>query len=477
MIKIIKDNLYLAGLLVMIIIFVIIKIPFLDFPYYWDEGWVYGPAVRIMEANHLSILPNALPVYYSRGHPLLFHFLGALWLRIFGADVASSHVFALTVSVFLIFAVFYFCKKIFSEKTGLLACFLLMLQPMFMVQSVLVLPEIMLSLFSLMTIYFFLKEKWGAYIFAATCALFTKETGITPVISIGIIFLATSLSSGNKYSNINQFLLKSLILIIPVIIFFIFLLIQKSINGWFLFPEHVNYTISDPGEIVKNFFHRASCSFISEGKYLIFAATLIAVYFYFFYRKHKENPANFPVIVLLVYIFFSLIMLAVNFFTIRYAIGVIVPFVIMASYFIITVFTKKIIVFAFISLFCFLQLCVFLPKKESGDCSLGYTNDIKTSKNMVDFCVQNNFRNKKIYANFLMNTYLSNPYSGYISEQQKFYNINCIFDDEKELFIISNIELSDKYDLLKTSENFRLLKRFQSQQSWMEIYEKLDEIK
>ena len=78
----IKKNIHLITVILAIIAFIIYKMPHLSLPYYWDEAWVYGPAVRLMEQTGLSLLPDALPVYYSRGHPLLFHFLGASWIKI-----------------------------------------------------------------------------------------------------------------------------------------------------------------------------------------------------------------------------------------------------------------------------------------------------------------------------------------------------------------------------------------------------------
>ena len=65
------------------LIFIIFKLPHLSLPYYSDEAWSYIPAIHMMETNGLSMLPDALPPDVSRGHPLLFYFLGALWMRVF----------------------------------------------------------------------------------------------------------------------------------------------------------------------------------------------------------------------------------------------------------------------------------------------------------------------------------------------------------------------------------------------------------
>jgi len=148
-----KNNLFLIGLLAVIIIFIGVKIPFLSLPYYWDEAWAYGPAIRTMESTGLGILPNALPPELSRGHPLLFHFLGAGWMKLFGTSVTAAHIFPLLVSVLLLVAVYAFGKKIFlSSKAGFTAAFALALQPIFLAQSGLLSPEVLLALFSLVSV-------------------------------------------------------------------------------------------------------------------------------------------------------------------------------------------------------------------------------------------------------------------------------------------------------------------------------------
>ncbi|MFA4853543.1 MAG: hypothetical protein WC599_13585, partial [Bacteroidales bacterium] len=118
MFKNFKPCIYSILLIILVIAFIIIKIPYLSLPYYWDEAWVYGPALRIMESHKLSLLPDALPVYYSRGHPLFFHFMGALWLRIFGTSLVASHIYALFISIALLISVYIFCKQLFSKEVG-----------------------------------------------------------------------------------------------------------------------------------------------------------------------------------------------------------------------------------------------------------------------------------------------------------------------------------------------------------------------
>jgi 4-amino-4-deoxy-L-arabinose transferase-like glycosyltransferase len=480
MIKAIKANLYFISLFLLLVLFIIIKIPYLNLPYYWDEAWVYGPALRIMEANHLSIMPDSLPVYFSRGHPLLFHFIGTSWLRIFGTSLLSSHIFALTVSIALLLMVYYFCKEFFSQKIGLIACFFIMLQPIFQAQSVLVLPEIMLALFSLMTIFYFLKGKWIGYITAATCALYIKETGIIAIAAVGFWFLINQFFVKKEKINLSQFILRSFILLIPILLFCIFLIIQKKSNGWYFFPEHIGSIISDPLIVFKNLIKQANYVLFYDGRIMLFAGMILSLYFYFSRKKYHDNPSNVPLILLLIFSVFYLLISAVCFYSNRYSISIIIPFIITASFFVAEIFTKKTYLFTFIIVFFILQVTINYTYSISSDCNLGYKEDIKTNMQMVKFCVDNKYQNKKIYTNFLMATELSNPYSGYLSEQQKFSNFGSIIDTNTEFFIFSNMEQLkenkeqiENYKKIKSSKGFRLLKRYESKFSWTEIYETL----
>src|SRR6188508_3339693 len=102
-----KKYIPLAGFLVVVIVFIYFKLQHLPLPYFWDEAWVYAPAVNHLYQHKLSLLPDAMPVDLSRGHPPLFHFLAACWQKLFGASIPSTPAFAVTVSVALLSVLFY----------------------------------------------------------------------------------------------------------------------------------------------------------------------------------------------------------------------------------------------------------------------------------------------------------------------------------------------------------------------------------
>ena len=470
--NILKNNLYDILLVILIIIFIIIKIPYLTLPYYWDEAWVYGPALRIMEANKLSLMPDALPVYYSRGHPLLFHFSGALWLRIFGTSLLASHLFALFISVCLIISVYVFCSKLFSKQAGIIAALILVLQPIFLAQSVLVLPEVMLSLFSLLSIFFFIKEKWFCYIIFTTCALFTKETGIVALATSVIWLITDTFIINRKNIPFKVFFKRSAIIAIPLIIISAFFIYQKKINGWYFFPEHVNYLLNDNRSFLNKLESYSAYQFIYWGRNVLSSLIIISLFFYFYFKKHTYNKANKPISLLAIFIILFLITISLNFYSDRYTMCMMAPFAIITAFLLNEVIKKKIFLYITIAAFSIIQITIHIPKRTSSDHNLGYADAVKTHQQMVSYCIENNFRDKKIFTHFLMLNNLENPYCGYLSNDQKFSDVSSTLDSNTAICIFSNMEGKEDYEKIKAEGKFILKKRFESGKAWSEIYEK-----
>mgnify|MGYP003340450085 CR=1 FL=1 len=54
----------------------------------------------------------------SRGHPLLFHFIGGCWIKLFDDSLFSMHSFAFTLSIILFFSCFFIGFKLFGPLEG-----------------------------------------------------------------------------------------------------------------------------------------------------------------------------------------------------------------------------------------------------------------------------------------------------------------------------------------------------------------------
>lgn len=243
MLKTLKENKEYTLFIFILLAFVYFKIPHLSIPLFWDEMGVYGKSIFYLLDNEIGLMPKYLDPELSRGHPMLYVFLSSIFSFLFGKDYFSMHAFNLLLSVFCLFSLFFISKKLFDKKVALNSVLILVFQPLFLAQSILVLPEIMLVVFMLWSIYFFLKEKWILYFISTALALLTKETAVfmPPVLAFCLIVW-------NLFYYRKLEFKKSFIIFSPFLIFFLFLIIQKAQNGWYFFPYH------NPFEGDKRFF-------------------------------------------------------------------------------------------------------------------------------------------------------------------------------------------------------------------------------
>ncbi|MEA3444862.1 MAG: glycosyltransferase family 39 protein [Bacteroidota bacterium] len=462
----ISKNLNVIIVLLATLAFVIFKIPHLTLPYYWDEAWVYGPAVRLMAQNGLSLLPDGLPVHYSRGHPLLFHFLAAGWLKIFGNTITASHVFALFISLLLIVALYVTGTKLFDKKTALASVLLLLMQPIFLAQSALVLPEVMLALFVLLSVYFFLKQKMLLYFFSATFMLFTKETGVA------IIFVAFILEIiRQKDIILSQPLkvIKSLFVVgSPVLVLFSYLIVQYFYHGWFLFPGHTGFVTFDINTIINRLTEGyGAYIFIYQGRNLLFfSALLLLIYGIIRKQKFKHKAELFS---LFAFIVGFMLVSSVNFFSNRYIMSIIPLFLILMFSIILQVFKNRYLIIGFTLVALVLQIPV-LQKKTGSDHNLGYVNAVKANMAMSDYMTSINIQEKLIYAGFNTREMLTKPLCGYVEEGNNFKNFLHPYSDKADYYIFSNYDTPKSDWDLPEKSGLELVQRFEIGQAWIALY-------
>lgn len=322
-----KRNLTELFVFFIILVFILLKIPALHLPYFWDELGVYSRAGLYLHDNGIGLLPKDLPPELSRGHPLLFAFIQAIGYSIFGEDVIGGHITALIISVILLWSVYFITAKHYSKYTGLLAVMLLMVQPLFFAQSVLILPEICLALFIIWAIYFWVGKKFILHGIFSTLAILIKETAI--IIPLVIIFSEMVYYLINRGNNKKiHFQFKYLMVLLPFLVFGLFLLMQKQQNGWYLFPLH--------GENVKISLNRI---FDFGGDYLLFlffeqgriVISIILVISIIYLVTSKRLIKNKTSIFLGILILGGISFNAINFYMNRYILFVLIPFVILSS--------------------------------------------------------------------------------------------------------------------------------------------------
>ena len=222
------------GLIVIAWAFLLSRLWLLDLPLFWDELGVYGQSVFHLADNQICPAPSCLPPVLSRGHPMLYVFLNALWAEVGGLSIPSLRFFNLLVSLGLLGLVYRITSRHWNPQAGLMAASILAIQPLFAIQSVMILPEMMLAFFVTGMIGAWFRRSWLWYVVLGLGAVWTKETGI--VVPLALISARVLQSLFRRESDGLPADLA--ILSTPLLGFMAFLALQKAQLGWFLFPYH-----------------------------------------------------------------------------------------------------------------------------------------------------------------------------------------------------------------------------------------------
>lgn len=274
--------LWLLPVLALVFCFFFMKWDALTLPFFWDELGVYGPGILAMLDNGVGLLPSSLEPELSRGHPLLFYAVFAGYSKLVGFSLLKIRLLALLISCSLFGSIWWIGRKMFGNLVGVLAAFTVCLMPVFYVQSTLVLPEMMLSLFVLWGLYHIYQKNWLWYAVFGSLAILTKETGILLPLA-GITYLIFSPEKPD-WKSIG-------FLLIPTFVFGLFLLIQKVQNGWFFFPYHTELISFNWVEISFKAGEMLHFLFVDQGRWLISIGILLAVFLAIRRKKLFSLPA------------------------------------------------------------------------------------------------------------------------------------------------------------------------------------------
>ena len=237
-------------LFVVLILFIMIKIPNLLLPYYWDESWPYAPAIIQMSHHGASLLPTAVEPLLSRGHPLFFHFSAALWIKVFGSTFKSLHAFALFISALLLIAVYEVGYAIFNKRVAIISLLLVATNIFFFVQSTFVLLEVLVALLSFLSIACYARGQYFYATLALTILFLTKESGLIAGFIIGVDAMVSLFNTKEK---LNMRLLRLMPITVASAVIGLFFILQKHYNGWYVFPLHVNTVLTKWNDILYRF--------------------------------------------------------------------------------------------------------------------------------------------------------------------------------------------------------------------------------
>jgi len=459
---------YLLTLAVILFI-LIFKYPHLFLPHFWDEAWSYSPAVQYLVDHGLVITPAATPAELSKGHPLFFFFLFATWMKVFGASLFVKHAFALLISIVLLGTLFFTVKKLFNPVVAALSVLFLAFQSLFLAQSSMMLPEMLLALLTVLTFYFYIRDKIVGYLICGSLLVLTKETGILLIVVILVYELILMIREGRMLKNFPHKLFRLSILFSPLFIFFLFILLQKWTYGWFFYPEHINF-IKGPETGRNQLEMYVNQLFVLHGQVFLLFLLIAALFVTIFRKGEWESSAKRTLTLMFSFFLVYLLFSSFNFFSPRYLLSIAWILAVFCGFFLFNAMRGRpgrsylagILVAGILFYYAG-------HVKNNGDYDLGYVPAVSLQKHAVQYCEENGWYDRGIYCNFLMHDCLINKPGGFL-KGKPFSRVLVSLRDAPEFLIFNNIEPDPEYGKVVGNENYLLLKRFTGSWMWVEIY-------
>ena len=463
-------NNYFIFLLILVLI--LIKVSWLNLPFYWDEAWSYAMAIFDMANNGPSIIPGNTDDCFTRGHPLFFYFIASSWLVLFGKTVLSAHLFALLVSCSSLFIIHFCCRKFVSIKVANIVALSLMAQIMFIAQSTLLLPEVFLMGLSFLVFYLYLQKKWWYFIGVSFCLILSKETAL---VLFAVLFfdkiILQKLIYRSEYKYNIVFFKEIFFVVTPFLFFGIFLLIQKRNLGYFFFPSHIELMNLTFAEFVKKTAYISEWVFLRHSRWIWLCVAAVAIMFGI--RKKIFSVKEIHLFILLgVFIWGYILFSGLNFFIPRYILTLLPFSFLLFTLFIIKCFPKYIgILLLLVAILGNIFRGIWLSDGEM-DTSRTFNQTILAHKEAVNFCESQQWHDKTINTGFLMHYYLEFPQLGYLNNKEKSFSK---FNNEAfpDVFIFYSIEQNSKIDEIRNNTNYELVKQITKPNGcWVEIFEK-----
>lgn len=510
-------------LMVVLLVFIICKVPHLAYPYYWDESWPYMPAIKAMFNNGISLSPGAMEVGLSRGHPLLFHALAAGWMKLFGCSHIATHTFALFVSLVLLITLYEAGLSIFNKRVAIMATILVATQELFFVQSSFMLPEVLVALLAFTSLCFYIRDKYVLSALSLTALFFTKESGMVMGLVLGLDALVGAFNSGTplriRLSRLGA-------IAIPCILIGVFFLIQKQMRGWYVFPYHTEIMehswkafwykfrmacMRDVFYLNYKYYYFLLLAALAIGaaiknkawRYLVVLLPVVIIYyfvddlragrllppiqfflvfigsvFYFLYIFGGATLFQYPAqrrlirlagLFILCFICFS----TINFYTNRYLLAGIVPliFILAAFYDALVTATFKPAYYGVVVFILVLAGISIKTNDDYGDTNLGAYKAMAIQQSMVTWLEGNNAYDKSIAAgSFMAKQHLLLPETGFLKSEKVFRNVKWDIDKATEYAVFDNIEPDNRYNEVIKDSSWHLVFRKADGKIWTEIY-------
>ena len=167
----------------------LIHAPYFSLPYFWDELGQFVPSALDIFHDGAWVPHSAVPNAHPPG---VMAYLAAVW-KIFGYSIAATRAAMLALGSLTILCTFLLAIRLCRGLNGapaLIPVLLLLLDPLFYMQSMMAQLDMPAMLFTVLALLLFFEEKYLGAALACTFLVLAKETGaLLPLIFAGVLLL------------------------------------------------------------------------------------------------------------------------------------------------------------------------------------------------------------------------------------------------------------------------------------------------
>ena len=227
-----------SGIIIIILIFLISKL----FSLFYYKRLLWDSAVYIGIGKYIYSLGNSGLWEYTR--PILWPLIIGFFWKIGLNEILTARIAEIFISAFCIIFTYYIGKKIFNQKTGLIAALLLAVSPTFFYFSGMLLSELISTFFSLAAVYSFLRKRYFITGVFFGLAFMTRFLQLLIFISLVLsIFLYNFKFSKEKCSK--EYLKMLLSISVGFVLSILpFLILNQILYSNLLFPFTQQYELS-----------------------------------------------------------------------------------------------------------------------------------------------------------------------------------------------------------------------------------------
>ncbi len=152
----------------------LLHLPLLRLPYFWDEAGYYIPAALDFYRSWMLIPKTTLPIGHT---PLVMIYLGFAW-RLLGYSAWAVRAAMTLVAAATVTSLYALARRVASREIAAWSALLLALSPLFFAQSTLAHLDLAAALFTTLAVLFLLDNQLWLFALAASFAVLSKETAV-----------------------------------------------------------------------------------------------------------------------------------------------------------------------------------------------------------------------------------------------------------------------------------------------------------